>query len=151
MALGVKEIPHFRWTPVKCIYCHLSKASGPLPLQSPISNRTFSDRPIAASLKAGLDTWEDSDQWLRFVTQANLSPWYVKLTTVSSVVKDQYKQCRCCDLSIVFSLRRSLCTVPAVDCSCCCQSARTFVENFVREIVIALHCRFILLHLGFVD
>jgi hypothetical protein len=57
---GVKKIPHFHWTPVKCFFnCHVSKASGPLPLQSPIYNKTFSDRRIAASLKAGLDTWKE--------------------------------------------------------------------------------------------
>jgi hypothetical protein len=71
---------------------------------------------------------KDSYHRLRFVTQANLSPWYVKLTTVSSVVKDQYKECRCCELSILFFLRRSLCTVPAV-----AKVARTFVENYCQR------------------
>jgi hypothetical protein len=59
MALGVKRSDTFSGRLSSFFFsCHLSKASGPLPLQSPI-NRTFSDRRIAASLKAGLDAWKE--------------------------------------------------------------------------------------------
>ncbi len=76
---------------------------------------------------------ENSDERLRFVTQAKLSPWLLKLTTVSSVVKNQYKTASLCDLSIVFPLLRSSFTVLAAVAAPAAKRARTFVENYCHR------------------
>lgn len=126
-----KKIPHFHWTPVKFFFktatCQklVARFHSSPPYTTGRSLIGGSPLPSNQDLTRGR---EDSYHRLRFVTQANLSPWYVELTTVSSVVKDQYKECRCCELSIVFFLRRSLCTVPAL-----AKVARTFVENYCQR------------------
>jgi hypothetical protein len=88
---------------------------------------------------------ENGDERLRFVTQAKLSPWWLKLTTVSSVVKNSTKQRRSCDLSIVFPLLRSSFTVLAA------APVAKERELLWRIIVIAVHFRLILLHLDSSD
>ncbi len=84
MALGVKESHTFTGRlSSSFLNCHLSKASGHFHSSPPYKGRSLiggSPLPSKRDLTRGR---KDSDQRLRFVTQANLSPWYVKLTTVS--------------------------------------------------------------------